>query len=338
MYSQILVPLDGSELAEQVLPYVKALGKAYRAPICLLRVFDPVPAEMGDSAHGVYLDRIATAFRNEAESYLEHIRTRLRPAFDGLDLPISVTSHEGDPAACIISEAEKTPDTLIAMATHGRSGVTRWLLGSVTDRVLHATNCPLVIIRAKPQDEFHKKDLDGEATLKTIIVPLDGSRLAERVLPHAALLAKGLDLSVTLLRVTDPLDQYRSLAGYPSLEGAGKLQGSMFEDMARAGDDEAMEYLQGIAEELRLLGVTKTKEMVLRGRADGTVVDLAYSIPNSLVAMTTRGRSGVGRWVMGSVTDRVVRHSGDPVLVVREPDEHALARAVDEAAGKAKVA
>ena len=70
-------------------------------------------------------------------------------------------------------------------------------------------------------------------------------------------------------RWTLALDQYRSLAGYPSLEGAGKLQGSMFEDMARAGDDEAIEYLQGIAVELRLLGVTKTKEMVLRPKNRG---------------------------------------------------------------------
>ena len=338
MYSRILVPLDGSELAEQVLPYVKALGNAYRAPICLLKVIGPVPAEMGDSLHGVYLDRIATAFRDQAESYLWHIRTSLRPAFARLDLPISVISHEGDPAACIISEAEKIPDTLIAMVTHGRSGVTRWLLGSVTDRVLHATTNPLMIVRAKPQDEFNKMNLDGDVALKTIIVPLDGSRLAERIISHAVHLAVGLDLPVTLLRVTDPADQYRSLAGYPGLENAARLQGSLFDDMSKDGDDEAMEYLQGITAKLRLLGVKNTKEVVLRGRADGAVVDLACNTPGSLVAMTTRGRSGIGRWVLGSVTDRVVRHSGYPVLVVRAPDEGAAADVADEVAEVANAA
>ena len=338
MYSRILVPLDGSELAEQVLPYVEALGKAYQVPISLLRVFDRVPPEMGDALHGVYLDQISTAFRNTAETYLEQIRTTLRTAFGGLDLPISVVSDEGDPAACIISEAEKTPGTLIAMATHGRSGITQWLLGSVTDRVLHATNCPLMMVRAKPQDEFNKKGLNGNVTLKTIIVPLDGSQVAERILPHAAYLAQGLDLPVTLLRVTNAIDQYLTMAGFPIMEGIGKMDVSLAEDMVREGDDAAMRYLQGIKAELGRLGVTNTKEIVLQGRADSVVVDLASSTPDSLVAMTTRGRSGVGRWVLGSVTDRVVRHSGDPVLVVRgagEGAEGGVAReAGQEAAGR----
>ena len=318
MYSRILVPLDGSELAEQVLPYVKALAKAYQSPICLLRVFDPVPAELGDELHGVYLDQIATAFRNAAETYLEQIATKLKE----LDLPVSVVSHEGGAAAFIISEAEKTPGTLIAMATHGRSGVTQWLLGSVTDRVLHATSCPLMIVRAKPQEEFNAKDRNGGVTLKTIIVPLDGSQLAERILPHAAYLAKGLDLPVTLVRVTNQIDQYLSMAGDP-MEGIGNIDTSLAEDMVRQGDADAEKYLQGVKEELGRLGVTNTKEIVIRGRADTVLVDLAQSTPDSLVAMTTRGRSGVARWVLGSVTDRVVRHSGDPVLVVRGPDEGA---------------
>ena len=328
MYSRILVPLDGSELAAQVLPYVKALGKSYQSPITLMRVYDPVPPELGDELHGVYLDQIATSLRNNAESYLQQIATTLKE----LDLPISVVGREGDPAVCIISEAEKTPDTLIAMATHGRSGITQWLLGSVTDRVLHATNCPLLMVRAKPQDEFNKENLDGAVTLKTIIVPLDGSQLAERILPHAAYLAKGLDLPVTLLRVTNPVDQYLSMTGFPMMEGIGGVDVSLAEEMVREGDDEAKRYLQGITGELRRLGVEKTKEIVIQGRADSAVVDLASSTPDSLVAMTTRGRSGVGRWVLGSVTDRVVRHSGDPVLVVRGPEEGAAGDVAQEAA------
>ena len=158
-------------------------------------------------------------------------------------------------------------------------------------------------------------------TLKTIIVPLDGSGLAERILPHAAYLAKGLDLPVTLVRVTNPIDQYLSITESPIMEGLGNVDVSLAEDMVREGDDEAKKYLQGITGELRRLGVAKTNEIVVQGRADSAVVDLASSTPDSLVAMTTRGLSGVGRWVLGSVTDRVVRHSGDPVLVVRGPDE-----------------
>ena len=91
-----------------------------------------------------------------------------------------------------------------------------------------------------------KEGLNEDASLKTIIVPLDGSRRAERILPHAAHPAQGLDIPVTLVRVTDPLEQYRNLEGYHSLDGATKSQGSLFEDMAMDSDEEALECRGGL--------------------------------------------------------------------------------------------
>ena len=121
MYERILLPLDGSPLSEQAIPYVQILGKALQCQIDLLRIFDPVPLEMTDPEHGVYVDRLATAFRNQTQEYLN----RVKSSFEDLRDSISVAAHEGEPATHIVNQAATDPDTLIIMSTHGRSGITR---------------------------------------------------------------------------------------------------------------------------------------------------------------------------------------------------------------------
>ena len=126
MYRRILIPLDGSKLAERVLPYAQILAKAQHAPIELLRVFDRVSgSSSANSSGGQYADDFATAFRNEANEYMEQIASSIR----SVRVAVTVTYHEGDPASLIIRAAEYHPNTLIAMSTHGRSGVGRWVFG-----------------------------------------------------------------------------------------------------------------------------------------------------------------------------------------------------------------
>ena len=291
MYDKILVPLDGSPLSELVLPYVRALGEISQCPLELVRAFDPVPEEMADPLHGVYIDRLAENFRNQAVEYLD----RIKMALPGFDNPITTSAHEGDAATHIVSHAANSPNALIAMSTHGRSGVSRWVLGSVTDKVLQATTNPLPIIRARPQEGF---SADAVATrserwptsihFKNIITPVDGSSLAEQVLPQAAALAKAMNAKVTAVRVA-----------------------------SSSSDPEAIAYLQTVAEKLKNEGAPDVDERVLHGNVANAIIDLSHELPESLVAMTSHGRSGVERWVMGSVTDRVVRHSGAPVLITR---------------------
>ena len=278
MYQKLLVPLDGSQLSEQVVPYAGLLGKALQTPIELLRVFDPVPEQWGDPLQGRYLDQIASSFRTEAIDYLNHIR--ISHLDSGVD--VSCAAHEGHAASLIVSEAEKEPNTLITMATHGRSGISRWMMGSVTDKVLHASSAPLLVVRS--QDAGAPAN---EVRLTSVIVPLDGSSLAEQSLPHVVALAQALDLSVNLVRVT------------PHHEA------------------ESIDYLRKVGEELRKQGVPSVDERLLHGHPAAAINDFALEVDDNLVVMTTHGRSGIGRWALGSVTDRVVRHCGDPVLVVR---------------------
>jgi nucleotide-binding universal stress UspA family protein len=304
MYDKILVPLDGSALAEQVLPYVRPLAKALVASIELLRTIPAAGLELADPS--------STNSQDQALDYLRSISASL----NGLGVSISSVVRQGSPASWIINEAEQEPGTLIAMATHGRSGVARWLLGSVTDKVFYASTTPLLIVRSsEPPNPI------SEAQLKTVIVPLDGSVLAEQVLPHVATLAKALDLAVKLVRVHPSVEEYSRYFERQQMGSAATVYSGPYEVFSKEADAQAMEYLHEVKMQLHHEGVWSVEESLLRGHPAATVVDLARETPGSLVAMSSHERSGIGRWLLGSVTDRVVRHSPAPVLVIRPEEE-----------------
>ena len=177
MYERVLVPLDGSKLSEGILPYVRALARALKLPVELLHVNDPaqLPPYAPPIEGAQYLEKIASSFSDSAN--------------------VKCTVELGNPAALIIDLAALRPETLIAMATHGYSGAKRWLLGSITEKVLHAANSDLLLIRPANGDSH------GEAQLKMMIVPLDGSVLAAKALPTVSELAPRLVLEVLLVRV-----------------------------------------------------------------------------------------------------------------------------------------
>jgi nucleotide-binding universal stress UspA family protein len=281
MYSEILVPLDGSHLSEQVLPYVRMLAGSFKLPVHLFQSYGPVSEELADPLHGRYLDAVSKSYRNDATDYLHGIGKTMEEV--GVEVRCSV--REGRPPNLIVDEAEKNPGTLIAMSTHGRSGVSRWLLGSITNKVLHATNAPLLVVRASEED-----NAAPPSELTSIIVPLDGSTLAEESLSHVIGLARNMNLKVILVRVESD------------------------------GEEVNNNYLHAIQDRLSDEGVASVEKRVLHGHPAVNIVDLAHDTAKSLVTMTTHGRSGIGRWVLGSVTDRVVRYSGDPVLVIRSSD------------------
>jgi nucleotide-binding universal stress UspA family protein len=302
MYTRILVPLDRSELAEQVLPYIRLLGKSLPLPIELLQVVDPSFSYMADFARGPLTDQSPSLAVSRAQDYLDRVAATLNE--EGLTASARVSTVYGEnPASEIICEGEKEPGTLIAMSTHGRSGLSRWALGSVTDKVLHATSNPLLIIRAGDQEIP-----PSEAKLGKVIIPLDGSLLSEQVLPYVAPLAKALGLKMSLTRVIPSALQYCSYMEYPAAE---------YENLSVNLHVQAMDYLKEVASRLRQQGIAEVEERLIFGHPPSSILDLVQVSPNSLVAMTTHGRSGVARLTLGSVTDRVVRYSAGPVLVVR---------------------
>ena len=291
MYQRILVPLDGSDLAEQVLPFVLKLGLGNRSSVTLLRAYS-IPAMALEDVRGTLMDQIMASALTGAEEYLERVGNVLRQA----GLTISSVVREGDAASLIVGEAEAVPGTLIAMSTHGRSGVSRWVLGSVTDKVLHAADSPVLIVRVDPVLESageksagREKRWTGPVFIKNVTVPLDGSDLAEEIVAHAVSAAQGLDVPVIPVRVATDASQH----------------------------EEATGYLERASEKFREQGVSCLGGTLLRGEPADALVAMLQAQPDTLVAMTTRGLSGIQRWVLGSVTDRITRYSGTPVLVVR---------------------
>ncbi len=298
MYTKMLIPLDGSRTAEKVLPFARVLAQTLKIPIELLGVVDigvMVAHIAADKAR--YLDTLISQGERSSGVYLKEIAERL----PGLN--VTCTVERGRPAEAIIERAAADKGTLITMATHGRSGINRWLLGSVAEKVLRGTANPLFLVRGNEEGTT-----DGSAAMRSIIVPLDGSELAESVLPTVVAVAKMLDLEVVLCRVYElPASAYYGAEDYLPNYDALKAQ----------VQDEARSYLEQKGEALKAKGLAKVSSVVLEGSGADEIIHFAQTHPDSLVAMCTHGRSGVKRWVLGSVTEKVVRHSGDPVLVVR---------------------
>jgi nucleotide-binding universal stress UspA family protein len=178
------------------------------------------------------------------------------------------------------------------------------LLGSVAEKVLRGTSNPLVLIRASGEAKT-----EGEATLKTVIVPLDGSEMAESVLPAVVEISKKINLEVILFRAYSiPYSAYAGGDGYYAVN---------FDELISGVKEDARDYLQKKTEELKKRGVEKVSYELKEGLSADQIMSFAKKTPNSLIAMCTHGRSGIERWVLGSVTETVVRHSGNPVLIVR---------------------
>jgi nucleotide-binding universal stress UspA family protein len=147
---------------------------------------------------------------------------------------------------------------------------------------------------------------DGEISFKKVIVPLDGSPLAEKVLPHVADLAKKMQLEVVL---------FRAYALPPAI--SPDEYGTYTDELINQLEAGAKDYLREKIGELQQMGVQNISSIMQLGYGAEEIIALARKTPDNFIAMSTHGRSGVTRWVLGSVTERVVRHSGDPVLIIR---------------------
>lgn len=299
MYSKILIPLDGSKTAEKALPYARYLAGKFKIPVELLAVVDiaEMAAHMA-AERARFLDTLVEDSMRDSETYLRDVTA----TFSGAKVTHQVLKGRAEDA--IIERGEADKNALIAMATHGRSGLNRFLLGSVAEKVLRGSVNPLLLVRATEEIKG-----EGEAGFKTIIVPLDGSELAEGVLPAVADLAKNLGIEVTLIRAYHiPYNAYAGNEGLYAVD---------YEALISGVRDEANEYLEKKAAEVKKLGVEKVSCVSKEGFAGDEIIKLANATPGDLIAMCSHGRSGVKRWVLGSVTETVVRHTNDPVLVIR---------------------
>lgn len=281
------------------MPYARTLAGRLMVPVELMEVIDVADMVTHIAvAKARYLDTMIEARARSSEAYLGGVAKTLPEA------GVKYAIEKGHAAEVIIGKTEADPGTLIAMATHGRSGIDRWLLGSVAEKVLRGTANPVLLIRATEEAKT-----EGEAVLKSIVVPLDGSELAESVLPMVAGLAKKLNLSVVLFRAYNlPYSVYGGEDSYSAIN---------FDELIAEVRDEAREYLEKKIAELKKLGVENASYVARAGFSSDEIIKMGRETPDSLIAMCSHGRSGVKRWVLGSVTETVVRHSENPVMVLR---------------------
>jgi nucleotide-binding universal stress UspA family protein len=304
----ILVPLDGSLLAEGVYPSARLLALAFGARLKLLRAIppvepDPLAIERAESKQGALrlrvsdrstVDELQGRLRTQAESYLRTQALEFRS--DGLAVEIEAVA--GRPDEVIAQVASELEDPIIVMATHGYGGVRRWVIGSVTDRVLHTVSCPVLVVR--PGDEARPQG----SSIRRIMVPLDGSPLARRALPLAAEVASRVGASeLMLLTVVKPITVQYAYDGDSAPLSAEAVSAGLIAESA------------GVADELASHGVA-LRPLVVDGLPAEALVDAATKHQVDLVVMATHGGSGVRRWALGSVADKVIHATTTPVLLV----------------------
>lgn len=305
--STILVPLDGSERSSAVLPHVERLLRVEDARVELLFVLDPDHPAEGEAGLS---DSSVEARREAASRWLERLRDDLAARGARATAHVMV----GEPVQAILAHTEGLgPSGLIAMASHGRSGVSRWVRGSVSERVLRASPVPLLVVNTRVPPP------PPGARFARLLVPLDGSERSAQILPRVATLARRYGAEVVLLQVGVFLGL------------AAEIPGPVPVALPSA---EALEQaLAPYRRQLQAQGVERVRARGVMGASEGeAILDVAAEEGSDLIAMTTHGRSGVDRWLFGSVAESVLRNARVPVLLQRTLP---LAQETPEAAGGA---
>lgn len=315
MERQILVPLDGSLLAEQVLPHAIQLAQASTSNLHLVQVITPpmiFPTLAMPAPTPVNIQHWTTTARLEAEHYLDCMVLQLRTL--GVSAHTSVVV--GEPAAEILRLASEVPGIrTITMAAHGRSGLSRMLLGSVTEQVLAATPVPLLIVRGGAQQTAGAPPLNAQSAVQrssyqTVLVPLDGSPFADEALAYAQQLARHTHATMVLVAVVEP-------APDPHLAMGGILPHWMLAKM-HTEREAVVQHLETLAASLRSVGIT-VRLRISAGDPVSIICAAAAEEQADLVVIATHGHTGLQRFWYGSVALEVSKATPLPLLLVRAP-------------------
>lgn len=277
MFTKVVVPLDCSPLAEVALPYAEEIAGKMGSDIMLLTV---LPSEEPEEVrnHLLYTKKIVNATRLQVKKYI----------IDAQEPQISIgtATRTGNPAEGILDYADKGYPCLIVMATHGRSGVSRWAIGSVADKVVRATSKqPLLLVRAKGAHP----DVRAKRILKKALVPLDGSSISESVIPYITEIARSLNMYITLFRVIPKREN-----NFAAVE----------------------KYLRGWCGHFAERGISAGYE-IRTGHAAEQIIDYADETAADLIAMTAHGQTVVNMWALGSVTQKVLLGGNSPLFLVK---------------------
>ncbi|MBT3996145.1 MAG: universal stress protein [Chloroflexi bacterium] len=307
MFGKILVPVDSSEESRTILRWAVGLAKATKSDLTLLTVIDTedfqivkaaATGQTDTTAPGGIISKISEKVKADLESEAASLQAT------GIGIDVKVVA--GSPAEAIVAEAEAVGADVIAMSTRRESALARGILGSVTDRVLHSTSIPLMIL----QPEDISDEGVGSGFIQHIVVPLDGSTLSEDAVAPATALAQATGAELVFTEVIKP-----PVYGM-DMGGVGYGAAVYAEDMdTKLLEESSAKYLEQFVENAETAGL-KAHAKVRVGNPSIQIVNEASETEGSVIVMATHGAGGLKRWVVGSVTDKTVRAAHRPVLVI----------------------
>jgi nucleotide-binding universal stress UspA family protein len=310
MPRRILVPLDGSPLSEEVVPWVDELAAALDAEVELIRVLERDSASDAVAGEVAFNERLsagstttppsvssmqAEASEKDARLELARVRSRFQQT-PSIDLNVL----EGDPAQAIVQRVGAVDASLIAMATHGRTGIARTVLGSVAGRVVGHSPVPVLIVRSGLTMPAHRPE--------RVLAALDTSDFGAAALQAVQPIAQELRWRIILFHALDlpaptlPVQGAAIPLGLPPSHAP----------------DAVMTYLEALANNVKADGLEVEIRLGAGHAADATVRG-AEETGAGIIVMSTHGRSGVARWLLGSVAEDVIARAHIPVLVLRPP-------------------
>lgn len=300
MHDTVIVPLDGSRFGEHALGTAAMLARRTGARIELLHVYhvNVYTFDLDVEAEG--------RVKEEGRIYLEGVRDRLEHE---MGLNATATWLEGLPAQEITERARAAGDPIVVMSTHGRTGLSRSWLGSVTDEVVRRSTVPVLAVRP-PEEDTGEDFLRQGRTIHRILVPLDGSDTAAAILPDAGWLAAAMTAEIVLLRVVEPV--YAPVPAVPVPYAPSPLMWETLETLV----DRSKGYLEEAARELRRSypDLVVDSEVQVGDSPARTIIERARARKADAVAIATHGRRA-SRIVVHSVADKVLR-AGPPVVLI----------------------
>jgi len=285
LLQKLLVPLDGSELGERALAYATELAVGLGSEVQLICVHlhhDDETRRMCDT----YIGRIAERLRSSLNARNNNIRVH----------PVFVN---GEPATRIINYADKEGISLIVLSSHGHSGIMPWAVGSTANKIIRISHKPVLLIRSMMP--IAQKD----GLFRKILLPLDGSQVGEAALPYVQEVASALGSEVVMLRVVESELKIHSIGAPDRI----LVPEQVIEEIRQA----AKKYLDGEKRKF-LSGAVRT--LLKDGNIAYEILMVSEEEKVSIVAMSTHGLSGIERWMLGSISDKILQSGKTPFLLV----------------------
>lgn len=316
MFEKIIAPLDGSSLAESALPHLASLSLAYEADVTLVQVL-----ECADSAANGQVDPMRWEMcKSEAEAYLAGVRDRLQET--GVQ-HLSTALLEGQPAERICEYVRANDMDLVALSSHGKSGLSRWNVSSVARKVIQHARVSTLLARAYRPSTLESPE---KATYTRLMVPLDGSKRAECALPVAVTLARFFDAQLLIGQVIAEPETPRMLP----LTTEDRQLVERFVERSKKASAKYMEELQdrlSFAFE-QLLEVSDDTAAALHEMVQKNEIDL--------VVLSAHGYSGKTKWPFGSITTSFIEYGGVPLLMIQDLEPEEVEESEAEEAAKEK--